>query len=37
MVRGHLTQKLLVDLVHRRPAGARDTWALLKADLRGDA
>jgi glycosyltransferase involved in cell wall biosynthesis len=35
MVRGHLTQKMLVDLVRRRPAGARDKWTLLKADLRG--
>lgn len=35
MVRGHLTQKLLVDLARRRPSAARTKWGLLRADLRG--
>jgi len=35
MVRGHLAQKMLVDLARRRPSAARGKWALLRADLRG--
>jgi len=35
MVRGHLTQKMLVDLAQRRPSAARSKWDLLRADLRG--
>ncbi|WP_248579328.1 glycosyltransferase [Nocardioides sp. InS609-2] len=35
MLRGHLVQKALVDLVERRGRGARHKLALLIADLRG--
>lgn len=34
MVRGHLTQKMLMDLAQRRPSAARSKWDLLRADLR---